>query len=95
MAFFNEQRLMIEENSKRGKTRDLFRKNGNINVVSHPKMGTINDKNKRPSRRCRDQEEMERMHGRMVLKKILMDQITTMCLVIKSQTFWSVKSSAP
>ena len=25
-AFFNEQCLMIDENNKRGKTRDLFRK---------------------------------------------------------------------
>ena len=29
-AFFSEQCLIIEENNKRGKTRDLFRKIGNI-----------------------------------------------------------------
>ena len=29
-AFFNEQCLIIEENNKRRKTRDLFRKIGNI-----------------------------------------------------------------
>ena len=29
-AFFNEQCLIIEENNKRGKTRDLFGKIGNI-----------------------------------------------------------------
>ena len=44
MAFFNEQRLMIEENSKRGKTRDLFRKLGNIKGAFRPKTGTIKDK---------------------------------------------------
>ena len=44
--FFNEQCLIIEENNKRGKTRDLFRKTGNKGTF-HPKMGTIKDKNGR------------------------------------------------
>ena len=44
-AFFNEQCLIIEENNKRGKTKDLFRKIGNIKAEFHPKMGTIKDKN--------------------------------------------------
>ena len=43
--FFNEQCLIIEENNKRGKTRDLFRKTGNIKGTFRPKMGTIKDKN--------------------------------------------------
>ena len=46
-AVFNEQCLIIEENNKRGKTRDLFRKIGNIKGAFHPKMGTIRDKNGR------------------------------------------------
>ena len=46
-AFFNEQCLIIEENNKRGKTRDLFRKTGNIKGRFRPKMGTIKDKNGR------------------------------------------------
>ena len=29
-AFFNEQSMKLEENNRRGKTRDLFRKIGNI-----------------------------------------------------------------
>ena len=41
--FFNEQCLIIEENNKRGKTRDLFRKTGNIKGGFCPKMGTIKD----------------------------------------------------
>ena len=44
-AFFNEPCLIIEENNKRGKTRDLLRKIGNIQGAFHPKMGTIKDKN--------------------------------------------------
>ena len=37
----------MEENNKRGKTRDLFRKTGNIKEEFHPKVGTIKGKNGR------------------------------------------------
>ena len=36
-VFFNEQCLIIQENNKRGKTRDLFGKIGNIKGAFHPK----------------------------------------------------------
>ena len=44
-AFFNEQCLIIEENNKTGKNRDLFRRIGKLKGAFHPKMGTIKDKN--------------------------------------------------
>ena len=40
-AFFNEQCKEIEENNRRGKTRDLFKKIGNIKGTFYPKKGTI------------------------------------------------------
>ena len=46
-AFFNEQCKEIEENNRRGKTRDLFRKIGDIKGTFHAKMGTIKDRNKK------------------------------------------------
>ena len=46
-AFFNEQCLITEENNKRGKTRDLFRKISNIKAAFRLKMGTIKDRNGR------------------------------------------------
>ena len=46
-AFFNQQRLIIEKNNKRGKTKDLFRKIGNVKGTFCPKMGTVKDKNGR------------------------------------------------
>ena len=46
-AFFNEQCIKIKENNRRGRTRDLIRKVGNIKGTFHPKMGTIKDKNSR------------------------------------------------
>ena len=49
-AFSNEDCLITEENKKRGKTRDLFRKTGNTKGAFYPKMGTIKHKNGRPSR---------------------------------------------
>ena len=56
-AFFNEQCLTIEENNRRGKTRELFRKIGNIKGAFHPKMGTIRDKN---GRDLADAEEIKK-----------------------------------
>ena len=50
-AFFSEHCIKLEEekknNSKRGKTRDLFRKMGNIEGAFHPKTGIIKDRNGR------------------------------------------------
>ena len=44
-AFFDDQCLKIEENNRRGKTKDLFRKTGNIKGTFFPKMGTIKERN--------------------------------------------------
>ena len=44
-AFLSDQCKEIEENNRRGKTRDLFKKTGNIKGTFHPKMGTIKDRN--------------------------------------------------
>ena len=38
-AFFNEQSLKTEPNNIRGKTRDLFRRIGNVNGIFCPKDG--------------------------------------------------------
>ena len=46
-AFFSEWCLKIEENNRRGKSTDLFRKIGNIEGTFGPKMGTIRDTNGR------------------------------------------------
>ena len=65
-AFFNEQCIKLEENSRRRKTRDLFRKIGDIKGTFCPKIGTIKDGNCRDLVDCRNQEDMERIHGRTV-----------------------------
>ena len=42
---FNGQYKEIEENNRKGKTWDLFKKVGNIKGTFHLKMGTIKDRN--------------------------------------------------
>ena len=96
-TFFKEQCIKILENNRRGKTRDLIRKAGNIKGTFHPKMGTIKDKNSRDLVETEEtkkkwKEYKEELHQ----KKTLMNWITTMvCSIIQSQTFWSMKSSEP
>ena len=53
-AFFNEQCKEIEENNRRGKTGDLFKKIGNIKGIFHAKMGTVKN------RKSKDLIEAER-----------------------------------
>ena len=44
-AFLSEQCKEIEENNRMGKTRDLFKKIGDIKGTFHVKMGTIKARN--------------------------------------------------
>ena len=67
---FNEKRIEIEGSNRRGKTRDLFRKIGDIKGTFNPKTGTIKDRNDRDLVDCRrDQEEMKRLYGRTIQKR--------------------------
>ena len=68
-AFFNEQCLKIEKNNRRGKTRDLVRKIGNIKGTFCTKMGTIKNKNGIGLVEADDIKEMERIYGRTVQKR--------------------------
>ena len=66
--FFNEHSKEIEENNRRVKSRDLFKKIGNIKGIFHTKMGMIKD---RKSKDLIEAEEIEkeRIHGRTVQKR--------------------------
>ena len=44
-AFLSGQCEKIEENSRIGKTGDLFKKIGDIKGIFHPRMGTVKDRN--------------------------------------------------
>ena len=43
-AFLNEQCKKVKENNRMGKTRDIFKKIGDINGTFHAWMGTIKDR---------------------------------------------------
>ena len=43
-AFLNDQCKVIEENSRMGKTRDLFKKIGDIKETLHARIGMIKDR---------------------------------------------------
>ena len=54
-AFLSDQCKEIEESNRIGKTRNLFKKIGDIKGIFHARMGTIKDKNgQRPNRIRRD-----------------------------------------
>ena len=65
-AFLRDQCREIEKNNRRGKTRDLFKKSGNIKGIFYQKMGTIRDrsgqdlvwKQKRPRRDGQEYTEL-------------------------------------
>ena len=44
-AFLSDQRKEIEENSRMGRTRDLFKKIRDTKGTFHAKMGSIKDRN--------------------------------------------------
>jgi len=78
MTFFNEQCKETEENSRRGKTRDLLKKTGNIKRIFHLKMGIIKDRNGKYLKEAEEikkrwQEYLEELH-----KKDLNDPVHIM-----------------
>ena len=95
-VFFNEQCVIIEENNKKGKTRDLFRKIVYVKQAFHPKMGTIKDKSGRDLVDAKEIKKRWKDYMEELYKNILMNRITMMVwLVTQRQTFWSVQSSGP
>ena len=74
-AFSNGQCEEIEENNRKGKTRDLFNKIRDTKGIFHAKMGTIKDRN---GMDLTEAEEVARIHRRTVQKKIFTTQKITM-----------------
>ena len=76
-AFLNEQCKETEENNRMRKTRDLFKKMGDIKGTFHARMGMIKDRNGKDlteaegiKKRCKNTQNYTR--------KALMTQITMM-----------------
>ena len=77
-AFLSEQCKEIKENNRMGKTRDLFKKTGDIKGIFYARMGTIKDRNGKDLTEAEEikkwwQEYTEELYQ----KKVLMTWITT------------------
>ena len=80
-AFLSHQCKEIEENNRRGKTRDLFKKMRDTKGTLHAKMGSIKDRNGMDLTEAEDIKK--RWQGSLYTqknytKKIFMTQIITM-----------------
>ena len=77
-AFLSDQCKEIEENSRMGKTRDLFKKIRDTKRTFHAKMGSIKDRNGRDLTEAQDSKKRWQEYTEELYKKIFMTQIITM-----------------
>ena len=77
-AFLSDQCKEIEENNIMGKTRDLFRKIRDTEIIFHAKTGTIKDRNGMDLTEAEDIKTRWQEYTEELYKKIFMTQITTM-----------------
>ena len=76
-AFLSEQCTEIEENKRKGKTRNLFKKSGDTKGTFHAKMSTIKERN---SKNLTEAEDIKKRWQEYTeeLYKVLMTWITMM-----------------
>ena len=91
--FLNEQCKEIEENNRMGKTRDLFKKIGNINGIFPAKMGTIKDRSSKDLTKAEEIKKSWQEYTEELYKKGLGDH--KLWSLTWSKTFWSMKSNEP
>ena len=77
-AFFSDQCKEIEENSRMGKTRDLFKKIRDTKGIFHAKMGSIKDRNGLDLTEAEDIKKSWQEYTENCTKMIFMTKIITM-----------------
>ena len=77
-AFLSDQCTETEENSRMGKTRDLFKKIRDIKGTFHAKMGSIRDRNGMDLTEAEDIKKRWQGYTEELYKKIFTTQIITM-----------------
>ena len=77
-AFLSDQYKEIEENSRMGKTRDLFKKIRDTKGTFHAKMGTIKDRNGMDLTEAEDIKKRWQEYTEELYKKDLHNQDITM-----------------
>ena len=71
-AFLHDQCKEIEENSRMGRTSDLFKKIRDTKGTFHPKMGTIKDRNGMDLTETEDIKKRWQEYTEELYKKIIM-----------------------
>ena len=77
-AFLSDQCKETEENTKMGKTRDLFKKIRDTRGTLHAKMGTIKNRNVMDLTEAEDIKKRWQEYTENYIKKIFMTQIIMM-----------------
>ena len=71
-AFLSEQCKQVEENNRIGKTRDLFKKIGDIKGTFHARMGMIKDRNSKDLTEAKEIKKRWQEYTEELCKKVLM-----------------------
>ena len=77
-AYLSDQCKEIEESSRMGKTRDLFKKIRDTQGIFHAKMGSIKDRNSMDLTEAEDIKKRCQEYTEELYEKIYMTQIITM-----------------
>ena len=77
-AFLSDQCKEIEENTRMGKTKDLFKQIRDTKGIFHGKMGTIKDRNGMDLTEAEDIKKRLQKYTEELYKEIFMTQIITM-----------------
>ena len=72
-AFLNEQCKEVEENNRMGKTRDLFKKIGDIKGIFHARMGMIKNRNRKDLKEAEEINKRWQEYTEELYKKDLND----------------------
>ena len=93
-AFLSDQCKEIEENTRMGKTRDLFKKIRNTKGTFHAKMGTIKDRNGMDLTEAEDSKNKWQEYIEELFKKDLHDPYNHDGVITHLEPeFWNAKSS--
>ena len=69
MKTLREQCKEVEENNRKRKTRDLFKKSGDIKGTFHARMGTIKDRNGKDLTEAKEIKKMWQEYTEELFKK--------------------------
>ena len=95
-AFLSNQCKEIEENNRKGKTRDLFKKIRDTKGTFHAKMGSMKDRNGRDLTEAEDIKTRWQEYTEELYKKDLHDPDNHDGVITHlKQTSWNAKSSWP